>query len=253
MTDDPPERHAVRGPQLPPARPPDGIAEEAQAVAQRYARRAADDRYDPLRPEVMQARQAHDRAFAAMLRRHLRQPVQALDVLDVGCGHGSQLLQMVQWGFDPVRLTGSELLPARVAAARARLPATVRLLEGDATTLALPEAGFDLVLQSTVFSSLLDDAYQQRLASAMWRWLRPGGAVVWYDFTMDNPRNPDVRGVPLTRVRALFPAASRIDARRLTLARALARVHPALPRMFDAVPMLRTHVLAWIAKPRSPR
>ena len=39
----------------------------------------------------------------------------------------------------------------------------------------------------------------------MWRWVRPGGGVLWYDFTFDNPRNPDVRGVPLARVRELFP------------------------------------------------
>jgi hypothetical protein len=71
----------------------------------------------------------------------------------------------------------------------------------------VPAGSQDLVLQSTVFSSLLDDAFQQRLAEAMWRWLKPGGAVLWYDFTVDNPRNPDVRGVPLARVRALFPQA----------------------------------------------
>ncbi len=75
----------------------------------------------------------------------------------------------------------------------------------------------DIVLVSTVFSSLLDDAYQQRLADAMWRWLKPGGAVLWYDFTVDNPRNADVRGVPLRRVRALFPQAL-MRHRRVTLA-----------------------------------
>jgi hypothetical protein len=109
------------------------------------------------------------------------------------------------------------------------------------------------VLQSTVFSSLLDDAFQQRLADTMWSWLKPGGAVVWYDFTVDNPRNRDVRGVPLARVRQLFPKA-RIAAQRVTLApplaRALCRVHPALYTVFNTLPPLRTHLLAWVAKPR---
>ena len=107
------------------------------------------------------------------------------------------------------------------------------------------------MLQSTVFTSLLDDAFQQRLAERMWRWVRPGGAVLWYDFSWDNPRNPDVRGVPLARVRALFPEGT-VHARRVTLAppigRAVVRVHPAAWRLFNAVPWLRTHVLAWIAK-----
>ena len=36
---------------------------------------------------------------------------------------------------------------------------------------------------------------------------RAGGAVLWYDFTWDNPRNRDVRGVPLARVAFhFFPA-----------------------------------------------
>jgi hypothetical protein len=42
----------------------------------------------------------------------------------------------------------------------------------------------------------------------MWRWVKPGGGVLWYDFTVDNPRNRDVRGVPLQRVASLFPQAA---------------------------------------------
>ena len=79
-----------------------------------------------------------------------------------------------------------------------------------------------------------------------------GGAVLWYDFTVDNPRNRDVRGVPLSRVRALVPHG-RIATRRVTLAppiaRAVTRLHPALYTLCNTVPLLRTHVLCWISKP----
>ena len=115
----------------------------------------------------------------------------------------------------------------------------------------MPDASQDLVLQATVFSSLLDDAFQQQLAGAMWRWVRPGGGVLWYDFVYDNPRNPDVRGVPLARIQALFPQG-RVQAERVTLApplaRALCRIHPGLYPVFNTVPWLRTHVLAWVRK-----
>nr|NLZ41036.1 class I SAM-dependent methyltransferase [Comamonadaceae bacterium] len=151
----------------------------------------------------------------------------------------------------PARLAGIELLPERLAEARAVLPAALTLLEGDAAAAPIAVASQDLVLASTVFSSLLERAFQQRLADAMWSWVKPGGAVLWYDFTYDNPRNPDVRGVPLARLRELFPRA-RIDARRVTLApplaRALCRVHPALYGVANALPLLRTHVLAWLGK-----
>ncbi len=225
--------------------------DEPRAVAERYARRSVGDRYDPRRPEVWHERQARQRALLGLLARHVPGSLAGLDVLEVGCGYGSNLLELIQLGFDPARLVGSELLPDRAAAARARLPAAVTLHEGDALTLPFGEARFDLVLQYTVFSSLLDDDFQQRLAAAIWRWLEPGGAVVWYDFTVDNPRNPDVRGVPVRRVRELFPQA-RLSWQRLTLApplaRALCRIHPALYGVANALPLLRTHVLAWLAK-----
>ena len=211
-----------------------------------------DDRYSLLRPEVWQTVQERQRALLRMLARHgVREPA-ALRLVEVGCGQGGNLLELIRLGFAPGHLAGIELLPERCAAARAALPAGVTLLEGDASVAPIAPASQDLVLQSTVFSSLLDPAFQQQLADAMWIWLKPGGAVLWYDFTYDNPRNPDVRGVPLARVRELFPRA-RIDARRVTLApplaRALCRAHPALYGVFNALPWLRTHLLAWIEKP----
>ncbi len=227
-------------------------SDEPQAVAERYARRQAGDLYNPLRPEVWQAQQERQRALLALLARHVQRPLAELDVLEIGCGYGDNLLELLRLGFDPARLVANELLPERAAAARRRLPAAVRLLPGDALALPLPDAGFHIVLQSTVFSSLLDDHFQQRLAAAMWRWLKPGGAVLWYDFTVNNPRNADVRGVPLRRVAELFPQG-RIDARRVTLAPPLARrvvrLHPAAWRVCNALPLLRTHVLAWVHKP----
>jgi len=225
--------------------------DETRAIAERYARRNVGDRYHPLRPEIWQARHDRERALISLLRRHVRDPLAGLDVLEVGCGHGDNLLELLRLGFDPARLTGNELLPERVAAARLRLPAATRLLQGDATQLVLADGGFDIVYVSTVFSSILDDVFQQRLAAAMWRWVRPGGAVLWYDFTLDNPRNNDVRAVPLRRLRVLFPDG-RIDARRVTLAppigRRVVRLHPAAWRLFNALPLLRTHVLAWVGK-----
>lgn len=225
--------------------------DETRAVAERYARRVAGDRYHPLQPAVWRERQGRQRALIDLLARHAGKPTGALDLLEVGCGHGDNLLELLTLGFDPARLVGNELLPERLASARTRLPAATTLHAGDATTLPLAPASFDIVLQSTVFSSLLDDAFQQRLAERMWSWVRPGGAVLWYDFSWNNPRNPDVRGVPLARVRALFPEAQ-IDARRVTLAPPLARAVGRWPGgvhgTLQALPWLRTHVLAWVGK-----
>lgn len=237
-----------------PTPPPREHQRELDAIAARYQRRAVGDRYSPLRPEVWQAMQERQRALLRLLAQHAPRPLAELRVLEVGCGGGANLLELLRLGFAAEHLVGNELLPERAAQARRQLPALTAVHAGDATALDLPAGGFDLVVQSTVFSSILDDGVQQRLAERMWHWVKPGGAVLWYDFTVDNPRNPDVRGVPRSRVGALFPQA-RPQWRRVTLApplaRALCALHPALYPVANALPVLRTHLLAWLEKPAS--
>lgn len=235
---------------------------ELDAVVQRYARRevvaqalaASDalDRYSLLQPDVWQTVQERQRLMLRWLAARGWCDLASRRLVEVGCGAGGNLLEFLRMGFVPQHLTGLELLRPRYAQARQVLPQPLRLHLGDARRAPIAEESVDLVFQATVFSSLLDDAYQQQLADAMWRWVKPGGAVLWYDFTVDNPRNVDVRGVPLARVRALFPQAT-IEARRVTLAppiaRRVCRVHPALYTVFNSLPVLRTHLLAWVGKP----
>ena len=229
------------------------VAEETRSVAERYARRAAIPvgRYSPLRPEVWQMLHERQRVMLRRMAAFGITDLACLHIAEVGCGSGGNLLDFLRLGCAPQHLFGAELLPERFDKARAVLPAGTTLWLGDARHAPLLEESQDIVLQSTVFSSLLDDAFQQQLAAAMWRWVKPGGAVLWYDFTVDNPRNPDVRGVPLKRVRELFPQA-RVTADRVTLAPPLARlacrVHPGLYVALNALPLLRTHLLAWAHK-----
>ncbi len=225
---------------------------EPDAVAERYARRAATERYSMLRPDVWQTVQERQRAMLRLFTRLGFADLSTLRLLEVGCGGGGNLQELLRLGFAAQHLSGAELLPERIAQAHAGLPASVALFEGDATQLDLAPTSFDIVFVSTVFSSLLDDAFQQRLADAMWRWVKPGGGVLWYDFTVNNPRNADVRGVPLRRLRALFPQG-RVQAERVTLAPPIARVvtrlHPSFYTACNLVPLLRSHLLCWVQKP----
>lgn len=230
------------------------MSNEIDAISARYERRKniPADRYARLNPAVNAVVQERQRALLSLFSQLGIADLAGTQVLEVGCGSGGNLLELIQLGAQPQNLVGNELLPDRVAVARHVLPQAVRLLPGDATQLGFEDASFDIVYQSTVFSSILDDGLQERLAAAMWRWVRPGGGVLWYDFTFDNPRNPDVRGVKLARIRRLFPKGVP-SVRRVTLAPPIARrvvpVHPALYGVFNALPFLRTHVLCWIQKP----
>lgn len=227
---------------------------EVEQIQKRYAEREGEEvaqRYSFVRPAVYMTVQERERAILRWVRKFGIAPLASRSLLEIGCGSGQNLLDFLRFGFRPENLVGNELLPVRAAEARGRLPETVSILEGDAAELALPDESFDIVFQSTVFSSILDETFQSALAARMWRWVKPGGGVLWYDFTFNNPQNPNVRGVPVQRIRALFPHG-RLTHWRVTLAPPLARlvapVHPTLYSAMNVLPFLRTHVLCWIRK-----
>jgi len=224
--------------------------EDLAAIPDRYARRGDTGIYSLLRQEAMLAHQERTAKIAALIARKFRS-VEGLKLADLGCGTGGHLLDFIRLGFTPSNLIGLELLPERIARARELLPQQVTLYAGDAVQAPIEAESLDIVFQSVVFSSLLSADLQQRVADRMMAWLRPGGAVLWYDFTYDNPRNPDVRGVTAKRIGELFKGHP-VESQRVTLAPPLARrviaLGPLAHQALHSMPFLRTHVLAWITK-----
>jgi SAM-dependent methyltransferase len=227
------------------------VETETRRIEERYRRRENLGRYNPLFRDVYMAAQERQRRIANLLVAHFGPHVQGRRVLEIGCGKGGNLLELIILGFSPRDLVGNELLPERVAGARSRLPTEVEIHEGDALTLNLPPQSFDVVYQSTVFSSILNPEFRQRLANRMWEWLRPRGAILWYDLAFNNPRNPDIRGIAVAEIRRLFPHGA-LSYYRVTLAppisRLVTRIHPGLYTLANVFPFLRTHRLCWIAK-----
>lgn len=229
---------------------------ETELVAERYARRTSlgmDDRYSMLNPAVWQGVQERQRALITLFVRHADKPLNQQRVLEIGCGSGGNLQELLRMGFSPENLVGNELLPDRAALARKNLPIVCDVQAGDATALTVTEGSFDIVYQSTVFSSLLDDAFQITLASKMWSWVTPGGGILWYDFTYNNPRNPDVRGVPIKRIRQLFPEGQ-IDVHRVTLAPPISRRASvkSTPHFTRCLTLSRCYVRTYYAGYRNP-
>lgn len=228
---------------------------ETDLIKTRYDKRKmaiGDDRYAYMNPSVYMAQQEKERVLISLLKVIGWSDVAEKRALEVGCGSGGNLQTLMRLGFDPANLVGNELLVDRYEFARKSLPMATKLILGDASKLDLPEKSFDMVMQSTVFTSIMDDAFQHQLADSMWRLLKPGGGILWYDFTYDNPRNSDVRGVPLSRVKELFPGAKCLH-RRVSLAppisRRVCKLHPQLYALFNSMFFLRTHILCWLKKP----
>lgn len=228
----------------------DRLEEESQAIEARYQRRQL--------PQIEQRGMAvsslreKDRIFSDWLMASSLGPPENLKLLEIGCGAGSQLRRFLNLGFSPDKIMGCDLLEQRIAQARQRLPEQIKLFQADALKLEIPDQTFDIVFQSTVFSSILSDEYRSALAERMWRLVRPGGGVLWYDFIYNNPSNPDVRGISLSEVKRLFPQTIQWWVRRMTLLPPLARlvdpISPLLYNFLSLFPFLRSHILVWIPK-----
>ena len=230
------------------------MTDELDRIRIEYARRAQDPRlrglYSPARPDVLLAMQARERAILRMLKDAGFHPLSRLDLLDVGCGSGGVLLDFLRWEADPARLHGCDLLPERLGSARRRLAPYTSLAVADGGALPYPTACFDLVLQIGVLTSVLDGNLRVRIADEMWRVLRPGGAVLSYDFRFQG-RNPAVKAINPGEIRALFPEGTFMH-RRVTLAppiaRRLARWSWLACELLHVIPWLRTHDLILIRK-----
>jgi SAM-dependent methyltransferase len=231
---------------------------ELDRIRTEYARRSQDpllsDLYSPFRPDVQFAMQTRERAILRSLQQAGLRPLARLDLLEVGCGGGGVLLDLLRWGADPVHLHGCDLVPERVTSARRRLSHSTTLAVADGGALPYPDARFDLVLQFTVLTSVLDEGLRRRIAQEMWRVLRPGGAVLSYDFRFQGC-NPAVRALHPREMRWLFPEGEFVN-RRITLAppiaRRLARWSWFACELLHAIPWLRTHDLMLVQKMEVP-
>lgn len=225
------------------------ITTDAERVRTVYAARRGGHRYSWEQPGHLFIMQELERRLLGMLGRHDFLPLGGRRVLEVGCGSGHFLRELVKWGADPARVVGIDLLEDRLAEARHLAPAAVRLEQANAAETGFADGSFDVVLQMTVFTSILSADVRRRVAAEMRRLLAPGGCIVWYDFRVNNPRNSDVRAVGRSEIRHLFPGTS-IDFEAATLAPPLARrLAPRawwLCESLDLLPFLRTHYLAMI-------
>jgi ubiquinone/menaquinone biosynthesis C-methylase UbiE len=214
-----------------------------------YERRDAANaraRYSLFKPGELYMLQRREEAMLAMLSGAGCAPLAGLRVLDIGCGRARRLADFLRWGARAVDLFGVDVMPGFLADARRDYPGLGLSLASGAA-LPFPHSSFDIVMQSMVFTSILDPVSRHKVAREMIRVAKPGGALVWYDFRYPSPGNPEVRPVGRRELKALFPGIE-FRVRSVTLlpplARLVARFSFAACRALEAVPVLRSHYLA---------
>jgi ubiquinone/menaquinone biosynthesis C-methylase UbiE len=208
------------------------IAAEADRILREYERREREidpGRYDPTSPANLWRLQQRIRWSMSLLRRADLLPLAPRRLLEIGCGDALWLAEMGALGARLENMAGIDLGKQRIAQARERFGSdgegALRAPDfrvGDATRLPWPDGSFDIVLQSTVFSSILSHEVQTLVAREIIRVLAPRGVLLWYDLRVNNPSNPNVRGISASTLRRLFPKCE-IHSHMISLAPPIAR------------------------------
>src|SRR5262249_34820780 len=104
-----------------------------------------------------------------------------------------------------------------------------------------------------LFDTILEPEVRRRVADEIMRVVRRDGTIIWYDFRVNNPRNPDAKRIGKQEIGKLFPACD-LQLVATTLAppicRVLARRAWLLALALEKIPVLCTHYLGLIRPAR---
>lgn len=227
---------------------------ELLRIKQEYEARASNlafaERYGLFNEATLLQTHGVERNMLSMLKEQQFTQFAEKQILDVGCGNGIHLQRFLAYGAQPGNLSGIDLIAERIEQAKQNNP-SINWQVGSAHQLPYPNANFDLITLSVVFSSILDKSLRKSIADEIWRVRKPGGLIVCYDFAYSNPRNSAVVGITRRHIQHLFKRPGvRFTFKRTTLAPPLARwLAPRSPWLADTLERLKlldTHFISLI-------
>lgn len=226
---------------------------ETERIKKAYARREKEVNrylYSPLNPSSLFIEQQRERVLLKALKAAGLKNFENKRILDVGCGYGQVLRRFIDFGGRPENLFGIDLLADRIKRAK-KLNPLIDFKCANAEQLPYEDKFFDIAMQFTMFTSILDDNMKRNIAKEMLRVLKPRGIILWYDYHISKLSNPDVKRIKKDEIKQLFPNCS-FHFRRITLAPPLTRrIAPyslLLCYLLEKIPLLCTHYLAVIRK-----
>ena len=228
-------------------------ATDLERLRAEYARReihpSIQDLYSVFNLAYLFMLQDRQRETLRILQRHKISRLDNLNILEVGCGGGGVLFEFLSWGASLQKLHGVDLLFNRLQKANNSFNFE-NLSCANGEYLPYSSTSFDLVMQFTAISSILDDTIKCNLASEMVRVLRQDGLILWYDFWI-NPKNKQTKGINASEIRRLFPNCI-FDFQKITLAPPIARsivpVSWGFAHLLESLKILNTHYLVAITQ-----
>lgn len=227
----------------------DDLSRLRREYENRRLRLSNSDLYSWFNSANLFAIQERQRAVLKILKRHDIASLSDLHILEMGCGRGGVMAEFLTFGALPKNLNGIDILFDALRYAYCRLPGS-NFTNANGAFLPFPAAVFDLVLQYTALSSILNPELRQKICSDMLRVLKPGGLILSYDFWL-NPTNSQTHGIRPAEIRRLFPKCQ-LTFQLITLAppitRRLAPISRGLCCLLEGMKVFNTHFLVAIAK-----
>lgn len=184
-----------------------GSEEETRSWYDAYYRKKGPERNSLLRnPEVLFRTLAYDASVVAALRSLSIDPATAR-VLDVGCGGGGSLWNLVRLGFMPSNMSGIDILGERIHEARSKLPG-VDWQIGDAGSMPWENQTFDICMASTMFVQLTHEDTASQIASEMVRVTKSQGHLLLVAWRYSWPGDKTPEALTRRRIDKLFGSGS---------------------------------------------
>lgn len=211
-------------------------------IVKNYAERSVGDLYNSVYSKYA-GDEVRD-CFIKQCKKHISK-ISESKILEVGAGQGNNVTTFLESGFVKENIFANELLSERIIALQSKV-LKENIFPGNAIKLDFKQK-FNCIYQSTVFTSILNEADRKHLAEKMWSMLEKDGVIFWYDFIFNNPKNANVRKVTTSEIKQLFPDAKKISFQRITLAPPIGRRVGKFYKWFNLA-FLRSHVFAVIEK-----
>jgi ubiquinone/menaquinone biosynthesis C-methylase UbiE len=226
---------------------PQDIIRLRQEYQRRSERFADQDIYSHMNPSNLFMVQGRQRAVLRLLKKYKVHTLNNQRIIEIGCGSGGVIAEYLTWGAAPNNLYGFDLLFNRLRDASNILP-HLSWICANGQNIPYKSGAFDIALQYTAFSSILDDDIKRQVAAEMVRVLKPGGIIIWYDFWL-NPTNRQTKGIRKQELLSLFPKCV-LEFNKITLAPPIVRrivpVSWGFAYFLETVKFLNTHYLVVI-------
>ena len=124
-------------------------------------------------------------------------------IVDIGCGYCSDLINLVNLGFNQENLFGVDINKSNIDFGKKNYP-ILNLSCQDASKLNFQSDFFDLTFESTLFVQLTCEDLSQRIANEMIRITKKNGYLIIFDWRYGKLNNPKFSACNKKRIKKIF-------------------------------------------------